>query len=122
MTKKIALSLFLASAVLAAHGAVDEDFMRSVEDTFKSADSNIGLHNQKAASADAQELEVMFREVVDHYVSKGDAEDGVKLSRKSLELSETLLKNLAARDFAAASGVSAELGRTCKSCHNIYKE
>ena len=119
---RLSLYLTLAGSVLSAHGAVDEDFMRNVEDTFKSADSNIGIKDAKAATADAKELELLFKEVVGHYIKKGDAEEGVKLSQKSLELTATMLKTVAANDFQSASSASAELGRTCKSCHNIYKE
>lgn len=118
----LALSSLLATTALTASGAVDEDFMRTVEDTFKSADSAIGLKDAKTATADARELEKLFKEVVDHYVKKGDAEEGVKLSQKSIDLSSKIVTTVAAKDFDAAAVASAELGRTCKSCHNVYKQ
>jgi cytochrome c556 len=119
---RLLLTGVLAGSVFAAHGAVDDDFMRSVEDTFKEADAAIGIKDAKTAKANALELEKMFQEVVQHYASKGDAEDGVKLSRKSIELSVSIEKKVSANDFDGAAMASAELGRTCKSCHNIYKE
>ena len=118
----LALSSLLATTAITASGAVDEDFMRAVEDTFKSADSAIGLKDAKTATADAKELEKLFKEVVDHYVKKGDAEEGVKLSQKSIDLSSKIVTTVAAKDFDSAAVASAELGRTCKSCHNVYKQ
>ena len=111
----------VANAVTAS-GAVDEDFMRTVEDTFKSADSAIGLKDAKTATADARELEKLFKEVTEHYVKKGDAEEGVKLSQKSVELSSRIVTTVAANDFDSAALASAEIGRACKSCHNVYKQ
>lgn len=118
----LALTGLLATTTLTASGAVDEDFMRNVEDTFKSADSAIGLKDAKTATADAKELEKLFKEVTEHYVKKGDAEEGVKLSQKSVDLSTRIVATVAVKDFDAAANASAELGRTCKSCHNVYKQ
>ncbi|WP_374488019.1 hypothetical protein [Zoogloea sp.] len=119
---RLLLTSLLAGSVFAAHGAVDDDFMRVVEDTFKEADAAIGVKDAKTARTDAKELEKMFQEVVEHYARKGDAEEGVKLSRKSIELSAAIGSRVAANDFDGAAMASAELGRTCKSCHNVYKE
>lgn len=118
----LVLTAIFAGSAYAATSAVDEDFMRNIEDTFKSADSAIGLKDAKTATADARELEKLFKEVVDHYVKKGDAEEGVKLSQKSIDLSSKIVTTVAAKDFDAAAVASAELGRTCKSCHNVYKQ
>ncbi len=118
----LALTAIFAGSAYAATSAVDEDFMRNIEDTFKSADSAIGLKDAKTATADAKELEKLFAEVVDHYVKKGDAEEGVKLSEKSVALSKQIVVTVAAKDFASAAAASAELGRACKSCHNVYKQ
>lgn len=125
MKTKIAylvLTAIFAGSAYAATSAVDEDFMRNVEDTFKSADSAIGLKDAKTATADATELEKLFKEVVDHYVKKGDAEEGVKLSEKSIALSTKIVTTVAANDFDSAAAASAELGRACKTCHNVYKQ
>lgn len=125
MKTKIAylvLTAIFAGSAYAATSAVDEDFMRNVEDTFKSADSAIGLKDAKTATADATELEKLFKEVVDHYVKKGDAEEGVKLSEKSVALSKKIVVTVAANDFDSAAAASAELGRACKTCHNVYKQ
>lgn len=117
-----AVAALLGFGVFSAHGAVDEDFMRYVEDTYKSADSNVSLKDVPAASKDATELVELFKEVEAFYVQKGNEEDGVKLSRRSVELSETLLKSLAANDFDSAATASQDIGKACKSCHNIYKD
>ena len=120
--RHLALTSLLATTAFTASGAVDEDFMRNVEDTFKSADSAIGLKDAKTATSDARELEKLFKEVTDHYAKKGDAEEGVKLSQKSVDLSTKIVTTVAAKDFDSAALASAELGRTCKTCHNVYKQ
>lgn len=118
----LVLTAIFAGSAYAASSAVDEDFMRNIEDTFKSADSAIGLKDAKTATADAKELEKLFAEVVDHYVKKGDADEGVKLSEKSVALSKKIVVTVAANDFDSAAAASAELGRACKTCHNVYKQ
>lgn len=119
---RLVVPAVLGCAVVSAQGAVDEDFMRYVEDVYKSADSNVALKDVGAASKDARELRELFREVETHYVKKGNEEDGVKLSKQSVALSETLLKTLEAKDFSGATLASQDIGRACKSCHNIYKD
>lgn len=119
---RLILATLLASTACAAADPVDEDFMRTVEDTFKSADSAIGLKDGKTASADARELEKLFKEVQTHFGHKGDGGEGVKLSQKSVDLSARIALTVAAQDFDAAADASAQLGRACKSCHNIYKQ
>lgn len=111
-----------AGSVLAAQVEIDEDYMRSVEDTQKSLVDNLAGKNAKASSADAGELAGMFAQVEAFYVAKGDAAEAVKLSAQSKDLSGEIVKLVAARDFATASGKAEEIQRACKACHNFYKK
>jgi hypothetical protein len=99
----------------------EEDFMQTVEDTHKSLSSNLAVQSAESATTDVKLLEGYFAEIEDHFVKKGDAQEGVDLSRKSRELLAEILKTVAANDFDTASKASAELGRTCKECHRLYK-
>lgn len=114
--------LLLAGAVISAEVKIDDDFMRTVEDTNKSLASNIALHDVKASTLDAKELETMFAQVEAFYVKKGDAQDGVDLSHKSKELAIEITQLVAAKDFDTANERASALSRTCKTCHNFYKK
>ncbi|MCK9261614.1 MAG: hypothetical protein M0P63_17875 [Azoarcus sp.] len=124
MNRKIvrfSIGAALVCGLVSAQASVDEDFMRYVEDVYKSADNNVAMKDAAAATKDAKELVELFGEIEAHYVKEADEQDGLKLSRQSVELSSTLLKVLLANDFDSASSVSRDIARTCKSCHNIYK-
>lgn len=114
--------VFFAGSVWSAVASLDSDLMLSVEDTNKSMASNIALKDKKGSLTDASELGGMFAEIEQYYVSKGDAEDAVKLSRKSRELVADILKSVDGGDFDHATNLATDLSRTCKSCHSFYKK
>lgn len=116
------LAALFAGGVVCAESEIDDDFMRSVEDTHKSLTGNVGVSNVQGSMADAKELSGMFAEVEAYYVHKGDAPDAVNISRQSRELSEAIVKLVGSKDFAAANQKTTELSRACKSCHNFYKK
>jgi len=114
--------ILFASSVWAAVAELDSDLMQAVEDVNKSMASNIALKDKKGSLSDATELSGMFAEIEHFYVSKGDADDAVKLSRKSRELVADILKSVNGGDFDHATNLATDLSRTCKSCHNFYKK
>lgn len=116
------LAALFAGSVLATQVEIDEDYMRSVEDTQKSLVDHLAGKNAKASTADATELADMFARVEAFYAAKGDAVEAVKLSGKSKDLSSEIVGLVAAKDFASASGKVEEIQRACKSCHNFYKK
>lgn len=116
------LAAFFAGAVFAAQTAIDDDFMRSVEDTHKSLTGNVGVSNAPGSIADARELAGMFAQIEAFYVQKGDAPDAVTISRQSRELSDEIARSVGSKDFETANLKSTELSRACKSCHNFYKK
>ena len=125
MRKAIAVAaalLALAGSVRSAEDELDTDLMQSIEDSNKSLASNIGIKDGKGATTDAKDLTEMFAKVEAFYVKKGDAADAVDLSKKSLDLSGQILKQIAAKDFDTATDTATTLSRTCKTCHNFYKK
>jgi cytochrome c556 len=92
-----------------------------MEDRQKSLTSNISLKDAKGATADAKEMEEMFKEVEAFFVKKGNAADAVTWSQESRQLAGGVAKSLAANDFDAASQQAVTLAKTCKACHKIYK-
>jgi hypothetical protein len=116
------LVVAMAGTIATARAEVDEDFMRTVEDTLKSATSNLDIKDAKACAADAKQLEDMFRQIEAYFVKKGNAADGVDLSKKSEILAASLVTSVSANDFDTAAEAARDLTRACKSCHNLYKE
>ena len=120
-TLRWAAGIALVVGLSSASAAVDEDFMRYLEDVFKSGDNHIALKDLDGATKDAKELAELFAEVEAHYVKEADEKDGLKLARQANELSNNLVKVLVANDFGSAASLSIEIAINCKSCHNIYK-
>lgn len=110
----------LLTAISNSYAVVDEDFMQTVEDTHKSLTSNLAVQNAESSAADAKLLEGYFAEIEAHFAQKGDAPDGVELSKTSRALATEVLKTVETKDFDAAARQSSEIGRKCKECHKLY--
>lgn len=118
----VGVLLVLTGMARAADAVLDMDLMQTVEDTNKSLSSNIAIQDAAASTKDAKELHELFKTVESHYVAKGDAADGVDLSRKSLQLTDKIIKQVGDKDFTGASEAATELSRTCRACHTFYKQ
>ncbi len=101
---------------------VDGDLMRGIDDTAKSLDSDVAQKDAKAAAAEARSLVETFSKVQSHYGEKPDTADAVGFARKSQELAAQALKAIEASDFDAAGDAVAQLTRSCKNCHDVYKK
>lgn len=112
----------LLSAAISAETELDTDLMQAIEDSNKSLASNIALRAGKAATADAQEMASIFTKVEAFYAQKTGSDDAVDLTRKSMNLTASILQSVEANNFDAASESSTALSRTCKSCHTFYKK
>jgi hypothetical protein len=106
----------------AADAVLDMDLMQNVEDINKNLASNIALRDAGAATRDAKELHALFQTVEKHYLAKPDAPDGLTLSRKSLQLTDQIQKQVGSKDFDAATDSATQLSRTCRACHTFYKQ
>jgi hypothetical protein len=101
---------------------LDTDLMQNIDDTNKSLASNIALKDGKAAIADAKSMNTMFDTVETYFVQKGDAANAVELTKKSRELTLTIVNAVTANDYDAATNAATTLSRTCKTCHTFYKK
>ena len=125
MHKSIIFTGVLATLVGSAMSAdveLDTDLMHTIEDTNKSLAANIAAKDAKSSTNDAKELEALFGKVEEYFVTKGDADDAVALSKKIKALSSDIVKSVSASDFDAATNFATTLSRTCKTCHNFYKK
>lgn len=100
----------------------DNDLMRTMEDSIKSFEPNIAAKNSERALADAQVLWDGFKWTEAFFAKQGNAADAVDISRKALEHTDAVMKFLAAGDFDSAAESARKAARTCRTCHDIYKE
>ena len=114
--------LVLATSALCAGFDVDADLMRGIDDTAKSLDSNVAQKDGKAAAADARSLVETFAHVESHYGEKPETADAVGFAHHTQDLAAQALKAIEASDFDAAGDAVAQLTRSCKTCHEVYKK
>ena len=117
----MALQLALLGGVMSATFEIRDDDMRDIEDTLKSLDSNVALKDRKAAG-EARELQDYFQQVERFYAVQPDKADAVGFSRKTVELAARVRAAVESGDFDAAGDAVAQLARSCKTCHDVYKE
>ncbi len=111
----------LSGGVLASQVVVDEDSMQLMDDRNKSLANCIALKDEAGAKADARALDEMFADVEVYFEQKGKR-DAVDWSKQSRELSDQITRYVAANDFDHASQSAVTLSKTCKACHEVYKE
>ena len=118
--------VLINSASFAQEAEMDMDLMQTIESTNDNLSSNIALENAESAAADAKTLNELFAIVEDHYtkeVAAGkDFAEAVDLSKKSIKFSSEIIIFLEQKDFDSAANTATDLARTCKTCHNFYKE
>jgi hypothetical protein len=102
--------------------SLDEDYMQIMEDRQKSLSNNIGVQNIHGATEDVKEIEDMFGEVEEYYLSKGNTKDAVDWSKDSKALAVAIEKYVATKDFDNATISATTLAKTCKECHSVYKK
>jgi hypothetical protein len=117
----VAQAALLGSALCAPFD-VDGDLMRGIDDTAKSLDSNVAQKDAKAAAADARSLVDTFAQVESHYAGKPETADAVGFAHRTQELAAQALEAIEASDFDAAGDAVAQLTRSCKNCHAVYKK
>jgi hypothetical protein len=119
-------SVLINSSSFAEEAEMDMDLMQTIESTNDNLSSNIALENAEAATADAQTLNELFAIVEEHYkkeLAAGQAVvEAVDLSKKSIKFSGEIITFLEQNDFDSAANTATDLARTCKTCHNFYKE
>jgi hypothetical protein len=118
----LALQFTLLGTGLCAAEDVDADLMRGIDDTAKSLDSDVAQKDAKAALADARSLVETFARVQSHYGQKPETADAAGFARHTQELAAQALKAIEAQDFDAAGDAVAQLTRSCKACHEVYKK
>lgn len=113
-------------SVAAEEAEMDMDLMQTIESANDNLSSNIALENGESAIADAQTLNELFAVVAEHYEKEAaagkDVAEAIDLTRKSLKFSAEIITFVEQEDYESAANTATDLARTCKTCHNFYKE
>jgi len=115
-----ALHLALLGGVMSAQFEVSADDMREMEDTVRDLDSHVALKEKEAAAA-ARGMAAYFQKLEAHYAATPATADAVGFARKSHELADQVAKAVEGGDFEAAADSVGQLTRSCKTCHDVYK-
>ena len=117
-----AAQVVIAGSALCATFDIDGDLMRGIDDTAKSLDSNVAQKEARAAGADARSLVETFARVESHYAEKSETADAAAFAHRTQALAQQALQAIEARDFDAAGDAVAQLTRSCRNCHEVYKK
>lgn len=122
----LSINLIATNPVYSEEAEMDMDLMQTIESTNDNLSSNIALENAESAIADAQTLNELFAVVEKHYQKEmaagKDVAEAVDLTKKSVKFSSEIITFLQQEDFESAANTATDLARTCKTCHNFYKE
>jgi hypothetical protein len=115
----------LAAAVMAAeidYSDFDDALMRNMDDAIKELDSNIGGQDAEASLANATVLREGLAWAEKYFAAKPETPLGAGLAREGQEHLALLVQSVEARNFDAASSSVRGVVRSCKACHEAYKQ
>src|SRR5882757_5151102 len=117
-----ALAVFGAGEVAFGQSVLDfDEWMQRIDRRSQSVQRNLAAGDGNAASADAREIGELYGSMEAYFSRRGNADNAVKLSREGRELAATVVRSVAAKDFATASKAAVSIARGCRTCHLDYK-
>jgi hypothetical protein len=99
----------------------DDDVMRTMGETMKSLEADIGANNTQAAISDVSISRQGMQYAESYFAAKGDTPDAVKFARDSRILADNVLQALLHHDTRKALAATHELSQSCERCHEVYK-
>jgi len=117
---------FLSSAaysekVILDYKDYDDELMKTLEQTIKYFEPDIGGENLTGIAEDATILNDGFKYTEKYFTNKGNYPDAVKWSKDGQAYIASVLKNVQDKNFDAAAEAARGATKTCKSCHEVYK-
>jgi hypothetical protein len=117
-----AFAIFVAREVAFGQSVLDfDEWMQRIDRRSQSVQRNLAAGEGNAASADAREIGELYGSMETYFSRRGNADNAVKLSREGRELAATVVRSVAAKDFATASKAAVSIARACRTCHVDYK-
>lgn len=99
----------------------DDELMRTLEQTSKYFEPDIGAENVQGATEDAEILLDGFKYTEKYFAKKGNYPDAVKWSQDGQVLINQAAKLVAEKNFDGAAEAAHEAVKVCKACHVVYK-
>ena len=96
-------------------------WMHAIDQRSVSVQKHIARHDREAASADARELERLYRAMEAYFQTHYPAPDAAEISRDGWMLAADIPASLQRQDFAAAAKAARALARACNDCHDLHK-
>lgn len=99
----------------------DDELMRTLDQTIKYFEPDVTAGNAEGSAEDAGTIRDAYKWMEGYFAKKGNAEQAVQIAQQGEGYLDTAMKALAAKNLDAAGDAAHDLGRTCRSCHDIYR-
>lgn len=116
------LGATFALCAIAQSDAEYQDWMKTNAATVGNLNKSIAAKDGAAATADAQKLEGIFKEVQAFWEKRGGAEDAVSFSMKAQTAAANIAKAASAGNFEQAAADVKSLQANCGGCHMAHRE
>ena len=110
-----------AEKVILDYKDYDDELMKTLEQTVKYFEPDIGGENLTGIAEDANILEEGFRYTEKYFRQKGNYPDAVKWSQDGLGYIAAVRQNVKDKNYEAAAAAARGATQSCKNCHDVYK-
>ena len=119
---EVAVAFALLQPIVCAQSVLDfDEWMQKIDRRSQSVQRNLTRKDVNGATADAREIGELYGSMEAYFTRRGDAANAVKLSKEGRDLAATVVKSVAANDFAGASQAAVSIAHACRTCHLEYK-
>jgi hypothetical protein len=119
---EVSVAFALLQPIVRAQSVLDfDEWMQKVDRRSQSVQRNLTRKDVNAATADAREIGELYGSMETYFTRRGNAANAVKLSKEGRDLAATVVKAVAANDFAGASQAAVSIAHACRTCHLEYK-
>ena len=119
---EVAIAFALLQPIVRAQSILDfDEWMQKVDRRSQSVQRNLTRKDVNGATADAREIGELYGSMETYFTRRGNAANAVKLSKEGRDLAATVVKAVAANDFAGASQAAVSIAHACRTCHLEYK-
>ena len=117
----LAASPVWADKVILDYKDYDDELMKTLEQTVKYFEPDVGGENLPGIAEDAGILNDGFKYTEQYFTKKGNYPDAVRWSKEGQAYIAAVLKNVQDKNFDAAAEAARGATQSCKNCHDVYK-
>ena len=112
---------YAADRVTLDYKDYDSELMKTLEQTIKYFEPDVGGENLTGIAEDAGILNDGFKYTEQYFTKKGNYPDAVKWSQEGQAYIAAVLKAVGEKNFEAAAVAARGATQSCKNCHEVYK-